>query len=61
MISVGQVSRLVKNLSMEIVSDTINVTNAKLCMMVLLIELYLFIPLSVTLIISQGHNNVKQF
>ena len=29
-------------------------------MMVLLIELYLFIPLSVTLTIFQGHSSVKQ-
>ena len=30
-------------------------------MMVLLIELYLFIPLSVTLTTFQGHSSVKQF
>ena len=35
--------------------------NVKLCLMVLLIELYLFIPLSVTLTIFQGHKSVKQF
>ena len=29
-------------------------------MMVLLTELYLFVPLSVTLTIFQSHNNVKQ-
>ena len=30
-------------------------------MMVLLIELYLFIPILVTLTIYQGHSSVKQF
>ena len=33
--------------------------NVKLCLMVLLIELYLFIPLSVPLTIFQGHSNVS--
>ena len=41
-------------------SDTINVINIKRCMMVLLIELFLFIPLSWTLTIFQGHSSVKQ-
>ena len=35
--------------------------NLKLCMMVVLIELYLFISLSVTLIVLQGQSNLKQF
>ena len=35
--------------------------NIKLCMIVLLIELYLFIPHSVTLALFQGHSNVKMF
>ena len=39
-----------------IFSDTINVTNVKLCMMILHIELYLFITLSVTLTLFQGHS-----
>ena len=30
-------------------------------MMVLLIELYLFVSLSVTLTILEGHSNVQQF
>ena len=42
-------------------SDTLNVIDVKLCMMVLLIEHYLFLPLSVTLTIFQGHRSVKQF
>ena len=41
--------------------DTINMINVKLCIMVVLIELYPFIPLSVTLIVFQGHSNVRQF
>ena len=58
---IGQESGLVENLNIEIDSDTINVINVKLCMTVLLIELFLFIPLSVTLTILQGHSNVEQF
>ena len=60
MFLVSQVFGLVKNFNIRNFSDIINVINAKLCMMVLLIELYLFIPLSVTLAIFQGHSNVKQ-
>ena len=55
MFFVGQVFRL------GIYSDTINMVNVKLCMMVQLIELYLFIPLSVTLTVYKGHSNVEQF
>ena len=54
-------SRLGKNFKIGIWSDTINVINVKLCMMVLLIEFYLFIPLSMTLTILEGHSNVEQF
>ena len=43
-----------------ILSDTINTMNAKLCKMVVLTELYPLIPLSVTLIVFQGHSGVKQ-
>ena len=43
MVYVGQVSGLVENFNTGIYSDTINVINLKLCMMVLLIELYLFV------------------
>ena len=52
---------LFKTFSFRIYSDTITVINVKLCMMVLLIELYLFGPLSMTVTIFQGHSNVKQF
>ena len=48
MFSVGQMSGLDENFNIWIFSDTINVINVKLCMMVLFIELYLFIPLSMT-------------
>ena len=41
MFLVGPVSGLVKNFNSGIYSDTINVVNVNLCMMVLLIELYL--------------------
>ena len=61
MFFVGIVSELVKNFNIRIFSDTINVINVKLCMMVLLIELHLFLPPSVTLIIFKGHRNVEQF
>ena len=42
----GRVSGHVENFNIGIYSDSINVLNVKICMMVLLIELYLFIPLS---------------
>ena len=48
-----------KNFYIAIFSDTINLINVKLYMMVVLIELYPSIPLSVTLIIFQGHSNFK--
>ena len=44
-----------------IFSDDMNMINVTVCMMVILIELYPFIPLSVTLIVFQGHSTVKQF
>ena len=49
MFLVDQVSGLVENSHTGIYSDTIYVINVKLC-----IELYLFIPLSVTLTVFQG-------
>ena len=61
MFLVGQVSGLVENFNVWIHSDIINVINVKLYMIVLLIKLYLFMPLSVTLTIFQGHSNVEQF
>ena len=57
----GQMFGLVENFNIGISTDTINVINVTLCMVVLLIELYLFIPLSVTLTIFKGHSHVKQF
>ena len=36
-----------------------NMINAKLCIMVVLVELYPMIPVSVTLIVLQGHIGVK--
>ena len=47
MFFISQVSGVVENINIGIYSDTINVVNVRLCMMALLIELYLFIPLSV--------------
>ena len=55
----GQVSRHVKNFNIRIFSDTTNVINVKLCMMILFIKLFLFIPLSVTLTIFQRQNSVE--
>ena len=60
MFLVSQVSGFVENFNIEIFSDTINVINVKLCMMVLHVELYLLITLSVTLTSLQGHSSVKQ-
>ena len=42
-------------------SNTIAVINVKLFFMVVLSELYPFIPLLVTLIVFEGHSSVKQF
>ena len=61
MLLVGQVSGLFENFNIGIFSDTLNMINVKLCLMVLLNELYLFIPLSMTLTIFEGHGNVEQF
>ena len=58
---VGQVSGYVENFNIGTCSDTINVLNVTLYVVVLLIELYLFIPLSVTLTIFQGHSSVEWF
>ena len=61
MFFVGQVSGLVKNFNTGIYSNATNVINVKLCIVVPFIGLYLFIPLSVTLTILQGHSRVEQF
>ena len=50
----------VKNFNDAIFSDIINMINLKFCMMIVLIELYPFILLSVTLIVFEGHSRVKQ-
>ena len=54
---ISEVSWLVENFN--IYSDTINVINVKLCVMVLLIEHFMFLPLSVTLTLFKGHSNVE--
>ena len=61
MFLVCQVSGLVENFNTGIFSDTTNVINVIVCMMVLLIELYLFTPLSVTLNTFRGYSNVEEF
>ena len=50
-----------RTFNVVIFSDTINMINVKLCMMVVLIELYPSIPLSVTLVVFQGYGSVRQF
>ena len=61
MFLVGQVSGLVENFNVWIHSDIINVINVKLYMIVLLTDLHLFMPLSVTLTTFQGHSSVEHF
>ena len=61
MVWVSPVLGLVEKVNVGIFLDAIGVINVKVCKMVLLIELYLFIPLSVTMTLFQGHRNVKQF
>ena len=58
--SSGWVTKHVEKFNVLIFSDTINVMNVKLCMMVLLTELNLFISPSVTLTIFQDHSGVEQ-
>ena len=60
MFSISQVSGLVENFNIGIYSDTINVINVNLCMISLLIELYLFIPLFWTFTKLQSHSTVDQ-
>ena len=48
-----------RNFNVGIFWDTIIVINVRQCMIVVLIELYPFIALSITLVVFQGHNNVK--
>ena len=58
MISVGPAGLLSacgKNFNVAIFSDTVNVINVKLCMLVELIELYQLIAFAVTLIVFQSH------
>ena len=57
----GRVSVCGKSFNVAIFSDTRNMINVKLCMMVVLVEFYLFIPLLVTWIVFQSHSGVKQF
>ena len=50
-----------ENFNVAIFSAAVKVINVKLCMMVLLVELYVFILHSMILTIFQGHSSVKQF
>ena len=50
-----------KNFNIAIFLVTISMIDVKLCLMVVLIELNTFVPLSVTVIVFQGHSSVKQF
>ena len=52
---------MAQNFNVVIFLDTIKMINVKLCMMLVHFKLYLRIPLSVTLIVSQSHSNTKQF
>ena len=61
MFLVSQMPGLVKSFNTGILSHTLNVINVKLCMKLLLIKFYHFIPLSVNLTIFQDHSNVEQF
>ena len=58
MFLIGQVSGHLDSFNIGIFSDTINVITVKVRTVVLLVELYLFIPLSVTSVILQCHSSV---
>ena len=49
-----------KNFNVAIFLDTVNVIKVKLCVLALVVELYLFVPLSVALTIFQGLSSVNQ-
>ena len=55
----GRLSIYGRNSNIVIFSNAISMTDVKLCVMVVLVELYLLIPLSVTLIIS-SYGSVKR-
>ena len=63
MVSARQASRTsfrrVKNFNVVIFSDTISAINVKLCVVVLVTELYPCMPLSATLMIFQSHSSVR--
>ena len=50
-----------KNCNVAFFLDAINMMTVKLCIVVVPIELCPSIPLSVTLIVFQGHSSVEQF
>ena len=56
-----QVSRLCQKLYIGSFSDTMNVINVKLCIVLLHIEFYLFIILSMTLTEFQDHSSANSF
>ena len=58
---VGRVSDCVENFDVPFFWVTIDVVDLKLYLVVVLVELYLFMSLSVTLAICEGHSSVKQF
>ena len=61
MFLISQVSWLVEKLEPGFFSDTINVIDVKLCMVVLLIGHYLLTPFSGFLSIVQGYSCIRWF
>ena len=59
--SAWQLSVYGKNFNVAIFSDTIKMINVKVFVMIVLIWLYRFTPLSVTWIVFQGHSSVEHF
>ena len=60
MVLICQVYGLVENvrITLGFFANTINMIHVKLCIIALLIKLYLFVTISVTLTIFQSHSNV---
>ena len=52
---------LAKTFNIAIFFDMVNMIIVKLGILVVPVELYSFIPLSMTLIVFQGHSSVKKF
>ena len=59
MFLVGELSGLFRTVTFGVFSNSTLVIKVKVCMIILLINLYLFMPISMTLTVFQGYSSVK--